>query len=143
MMINQTYLLFGLLATNAFFLVIVIAALLRSTSRAARLETTMLKLAQTTAAAEHVHAQFARQEKLLRWIAARTLSLSKDFKALQAKDSERRAQIERHMPIEHAVRMARHGASVDDLTRNCGLNIGEARLMQKLHGQTHVSSARH
>ena len=39
------------------------------------------------------------------------------------------------LPIVNAVRMARHGASIDDLVRNCGLNIGEARLMQKLHGK--------
>ncbi len=39
------------------------------------------------------------------------------------------------LPLENAVRMARMGASVDDLTRNCGLSPGEARLMQKLHGK--------
>ena len=39
------------------------------------------------------------------------------------------------LPIENAVRMARHGASIDELVRNCGLNIGEARLMQKLHSK--------
>ncbi len=40
------------------------------------------------------------------------------------------------LPLDNAVRMARMGASVDDLTRNCGLSLGEARLMQKLHGKT-------
>lgn len=44
-------------------------------------------------------------------------------------------RVERSLPIDNAVRMARLGASVDDLTKNCGLNIGEAQLMQKLHGQ--------
>lgn len=39
------------------------------------------------------------------------------------------------LPIENAVRMARHGASVEELAERCGLNIGEARLMQKLHGK--------
>lgn len=39
------------------------------------------------------------------------------------------------LPIENAVRMARHGATIDDLVRSCGLNIGEAQLMQKLHGK--------
>lgn len=43
--------------------------------------------------------------------------------------------VERQLPIENAVRMARLGASIDDLTKNCGLNFGEAQLMQKLHGQ--------
>jgi len=40
-----------------------------------------------------------------------------------------------NLPIENAVRMARHGASIDDLIRSCGLNIGEAQLMRKLHGK--------
>ena len=44
-------------------------------------------------------------------------------------------EFERSLPIEHALRMAKNGASVDDLTRTCGLNIGEARLLQKLHGR--------
>lgn len=39
------------------------------------------------------------------------------------------------LPIENAVRMARHGAGVEDLTRSCGLSLGEARLMLKLHGK--------
>lgn len=44
------------------------------------------------------------------------------------------AAMERSLPLENAVRMARLGASVDDLTKGCGLNIGEARLMKRLHG---------
>lgn len=47
---------------------------------------------------------------------------------------------ERSLPIENAVRMAKLGASVDDLTKSCGLNIGEARLMTKLHGQAQFQS---
>ena len=43
--------------------------------------------------------------------------------------------VERQLPIENAVRMVRNGATVAELTRNCGLNIGEARLMKKLHGR--------
>lgn len=40
------------------------------------------------------------------------------------------------LPIENAVRMARHGASVEELRRSCGLSLGEARLMLKLHGKS-------
>ena len=39
------------------------------------------------------------------------------------------------VPMDNALRMAKQGATIDDLTRNCGLSIGEARLMQKLHGK--------
>lgn len=44
------------------------------------------------------------------------------------------ATIERALPLDNAVRMAKNGASVDDLTRSCGLNIGEAQLIRKMHG---------
>lgn len=40
------------------------------------------------------------------------------------------------LPIENAVRMARLGAGVEELTRSCGLSPGEARLMLKLHGKS-------
>lgn len=43
---------------------------------------------------------------------------------------------ERVLPLDNAVRMARNGASIDELTRSCGLNIGEAQLIRKLHGTT-------
>jgi hypothetical protein len=45
-------------------------------------------------------------------------------------------------PIENAVRMAKHGASIDELIRSCGLNIGEAQLMRKLHGTAQVAAGR-
>ncbi len=45
------------------------------------------------------------------------------------------------LPLENAVRMAKQGASVEDLTRSCGLNIGEAKLMRKLHGKQMRSTA--
>lgn len=37
------------------------------------------------------------------------------------------------VPLEHAVRMAKCGAGVEDLTRSCGLKKGEAELLLKLH----------
>ncbi|MEM9335294.1 MAG: DUF2802 domain-containing protein [Pseudomonadota bacterium] len=48
-------------------------------------------------------------------------------------------EIERNLPIENAQRMAKSGASVEELTRVCGLNVGEARLLRKLHGRQHYS----
>jgi len=44
------------------------------------------------------------------------------------------------LPIENAVRMAKRGASIEDLMRSCGLNIGEAQLMRKPHGQARVAA---
>lgn len=37
------------------------------------------------------------------------------------------------VPLEHAVRMAKCGAGVEELTRSCGLKKGEAELLMKLH----------
>lgn len=45
------------------------------------------------------------------------------------------------VPVDNAVRMVKQGASVNDLTRNCGLSIGEARLVHKLHGEKHRPAA--
>jgi hypothetical protein len=47
---------------------------------------------------------------------------------------KQRSATVRQLPIENAVRMAKSGASVEDLTRTCGLNFGEARLLTKMHG---------
>lgn len=41
--------------------------------------------------------------------------------------------LKNELPVEYAVRMARSGAGVDDLVRGCGLNIGEAQLLLRLH----------
>ena len=39
------------------------------------------------------------------------------------------------LPMDHAVRMARRGATVTELTDQCGLNKGEAELLHRLHGK--------
>lgn len=41
--------------------------------------------------------------------------------------------LKNELPVEYAVRMARSGAGVDDLVQGCGLNIGEAQLLLRLH----------
>jgi hypothetical protein len=42
----------------------------------------------------------------------------------------------RSTAMEHAARLARGGASIDELTQSCGLNLGEASLMRRMHGQS-------
>ena len=61
--------------------------------------------------------------------------LRETVRVLSTKTPRSPAASKRSLPIENAVRMARLGASVDDLGRSCGLNIGEAQLMHKLHGK--------
>ncbi len=45
------------------------------------------------------------------------------------------------LPFEYATRIAKHGASVEDLTRTCGLNKAEAHLMWSLHAQQREAKA--
>ena len=45
------------------------------------------------------------------------------------------------LPYENAVRMAKHGASIDDLTRTCGLSANEARLLMRVHGSASPAAA--
>lgn len=71
------------------------------------------------------------------------LLLRKDFMRnsvaqASAKETPRPAAVIQQpasLPIENAVRMAQHGATITELTERCGLSLGEARLMQKLHGK--------
>lgn len=81
-----------------------------------------------------------RQAILVNMRLERKLSeLQKCLQSLSQSDHARSAPIERILPIDNAVRMAKSGASVEDLTRSCGLNIGEATLMQKIHKSSDLS----
>jgi hypothetical protein len=68
--------------------------------------------------------------------------LQRTVKVMEIKSPPIRHVEERALPIENALRMAKNGASVNDLTRNCGLSYGEASLMYKLHGQARPSVAK-
>jgi len=51
-------------------------------------------------------------------------------------------QRQNELPMEYAVRMVKSGAAMDDLVRGCGLNLGEAQLLMRLHAATpHADSA--
>ena len=70
----------------------------------------------------------------------RVTELQNAVKTLLNKEQRERAPVNGSLPIENAVRMARYGASIDELIRSCGLNIGEAQLMQKLHGKVQAAA---
>lgn len=57
-----------------------------------------------------------------------------DSLAISPEKSEPSPPQPHHLPIDNAIRMAKGGASVEDLSRTCGLNIGEARLLKTMHG---------
>ena len=65
----------------------------------------------------------------------RVAELQSAVRSMAEKERVVPKETDSRLPIENAVRMAKHGASIEDLMRSCGLNIGEAQLMRKLHGQ--------
>ena len=70
----------------------------------------------------------------------RVAELQSVVKTLARKEQATYEPADANVPIENAVRMAKHGASIDELIRGCGLNIGEAQLMRKLHGKAQAAS---
>ncbi len=75
-----------------------------------------------------------RQQMLINLRTERLLkSMQRQLNDLAADDRNLKAVLDRPLPIDNAIRMAKSGASVEELTRSCGLNAGEAQLMHKLH----------
>ena len=132
-----------LLFSNAALLAAATIALVRFRSQARRFEKfwdspTGVSLADEQAlnAQPKPAAEPRRNPELERRVA----ELQSVVRSLAKQDQPPREPVEPGLPIENAVRMAKHGASIDDLIRSCGLNIGEAQLMRKLHGKTQSAS---
>jgi len=88
--------------------------------------------------ADTKHEDIERLAQSNRRLEKQLVELQSAVAALAHKEAGSLPSAERSLPIENAIRMARKGASVDELTRSCGLNVGEARLMHKMHGNTRV-----
>lgn len=134
MMTTESYFLYLLLASNVALLAITSVALLRFERRWARIDE-FWDSPTGAAVAESGDEGTRQQMQATRRLEQRLGELQRTVKVMDLKVPKQPPEIERNLPIENAVRMARLGASIDDLTRNCGLNIGEARLMQRLHGK--------
>jgi hypothetical protein len=74
------------------------------------------------------------QEELLKAIDSRITELGSQLESPRH-EVENDSQATSGVPFENAVRMAKHGATMDDLTRTCGLSASEARLLMRVHGQ--------
>lgn len=70
--------------------------------------------------------------QLLRAIDQRFATLSQGLGCLERGDKDD-VPLRHQLPFDNAVRMAKQGASLDDLTRNCGLSENEARLLMCVH----------
>ena len=139
-MSTDYFFLYVLLASNATLLAIAAVAVIRFERRWQRLESfwdSPTGAALSEADEDELHEQLRATARLEQ----RLGELQRTVKLLDIKKApEERPPVERNLPIENAVRMARLGASVEDLTRNCGLNVGEAQLMMKLHGKAAVAA---
>lgn len=93
---------------------------------------------------EELHERFDDRE--LRRMFDRRLTILEERLVQILRESQKPAALpvpplKNELPVEYAVRMARSGASVDDLVRGCGLNIGEAQLILRLHASTRAPAA--
>jgi hypothetical protein len=76
------------------------------------------------------------------YLEIRLAALQKLVDELSASSNPGRTSGSSHdLPFENAVRMAKQGATVEDLTRSCGLNVGEAQLIRRLHARRPDRSA--
>jgi hypothetical protein len=127
-----------LLVSNAVLLSIACLAIARFERRCRRLEEfwsspTGSAMAEDQAGENNEHLLATqRLEKCMG-------ELQRTVKVMEIKSPAQRRSETGTLPLENALRMVKSGASAADLTRSCGLNIGEARLLHKLHGQTSVA----
>jgi hypothetical protein len=139
MMTTDTYFLYLLLTSNAVLVAIACLALIRFERRWKRIED-FWDSPTGNVLSESGDDKVREQVKATRRLEQRLGELQRIVKVMEMKEPKQRPPIERNLPIENALRMARSGASIEDLTRNCGLNVGEARLMQKLHGKATITA---
>lgn len=143
MIMIDPYYLYLSLAANSLILVLACMALSRFERRCKRIEE--FWDSPTGIALADEDDDMREQMEATRRLEQRLSELQRAVKVMEIKAPQQTPPVERSVPIENAVRMARQGASVEELTRNCGLNIGEARLMQRLHGKAQLAAggARH
>lgn len=82
-------------------------------------------LTRAEAAAEEAAAEAARRNAA---IEARITGILEQLEQLRLLD-------ESGSSYSHAIRLAKAGASAEELARDCGLNRGEAELLVSLHGR--------
>lgn len=134
MNILEGYVIYLLLGSNAILAAAAGIAVVRFRRQCLRLE--HFWNSPTGAALAEQATEQERQQLLVNMRLDRRLSdLQKKLQTLTVTERSNSAPSPRQLPIDNALRMAKSGASVEELTRNCGLNIGEAELMQKMHGK--------
>jgi len=143
MMTNESYFLYLLLASNALLLAFTSVSLVYFERRWAHIEQ-FWKSRKDAALVDSGGENASEKIEATKRLEQRLGELQRTVKVLEMKTPTQHPAVEHiqqiGLPIENAVRMARMGASVEELTRNCGLNIGEARLMRKVHAKAAVAA---
>ncbi len=134
MIIDDPTIYYALLAGKAFVLLLATIVLLSMWRQTRRVEERLIELGREPAQDDKSDA--ARQQLIVSLRLDKRISeLQRQIAGLAVTEQKTAAPVPRPLPIENATRMARHGASIEELTRTCGLNIGEAELLKKLHGE--------
>lgn len=140
MMTTNTYFLYLLLTSNAVLLTIACLAVVRFERRCRRMEN--FWSSPTGNVVSELGDEYGRKQiQATQRLEQQVGQLQRTVKVMEMKTPKQQEAAERTLPIENAIRMARSGASVEDLKRSCGLNNGEASLMQKLHGTSRIMAA--
>lgn len=137
MIISDPTFIYLLVVSNAALLAAGCIAILRFQGQRQELEE-FWSSPTGTSLADTTHDDIERLAQSNRRLEKRLEELQGAVAALAHKEAVSLPSVERSLPIENAIRMAQKGASVDELTRSCGLNVGEARLMHKMHGNIRV-----
>ena len=127
MNIELNVILYLLLAANALLAAATVLAIFRVQRLAARQQSFWASPTGTALGMQMDNKQ------LLDAIDARLGAVAEQVSTTDEKPDRPVTELPR-LPYENAVRMARHGATVDDLTRTCGLSPTEARLLLRVHG---------
>lgn len=138
----EPFLLQILLACNATLLSIACAAVIRFERRWKKLEE-FWDSPTGSALDDASDAEIRDQREATTRLEKQLGELQAVLEGLNLQAPEKAPAADRILPIENAIRMAKLGASVEDLSRNCGLNAGEARLLQILHGPDSISARTH
>lgn len=132
MNIDTSFSLYALLVANAALLAAVGLAMSRFRRQLNSFE--QFWNSPTGAALAEKQPQESGEPEAVLGLERRVTELQRVLRTMQERRPDAVVETGPRLPIENAVRMARHGATIDDLVRNCGLNVGEAQLMRKLHG---------
>lgn len=128
-MIDTTFSLYALFAANALMLAAAVLAILR-----------FQRMCQESAdfwnspSGSAIHMDSPTRKEHSERVVHEIEVLQKLVAKLCESEGPRAQSLPGKLPLRRAVRMAKSGASIEDLTKGCGLNIGEARLMKTIHG---------